>query len=542
MSVFRVVICLLLAICPVFVSAQNEDFTIRVFGSSDTEAPTTPIMQSVTPITVDQIDLRWSTSTDNFTVFGYVVFRDGVSIATTTLTTYSDSGLSASTTYSYEVVAFDSVPNYSSSSIPVATTTLAIPVVVVPDPVTTSPPLSTIARVVLDSIDVTSDVTAATINIQVRQSARIEVRLGETPSYDKGYFVGSVYRRGHVVPINDLRPNTTYYFEVVGYTPYGIQNVLQQGSFTTLNDAPPPSPVNVTNFTATLDGSAVEASWDLPSTFAPGARVRVVRSHLGFPTGLDDGVVVYEGGGQAMRDASAFVAGDVAYYTAFVLDPNGQVSSGAVALIRQSGQANASDSTGTAENPLPTDSGSLEVPDASSTPYELIPVDPSMPQLTDILISQENVTYSFASTSIPLSSNQLFYVSIPANKIVGKFKTIVATLDDPRGSGKNFSFLLRLNNEETEYTATIAPVQAAGQARLLVDIYDYSAKVVGSYQTQLVFTADRGVSSSTFEVFVWRIQTFAWGILLLTPFITLGGIWFVFRRRHKQDEDNVTSV
>ena len=522
------------------VFAQSEEFTIKVFGSEDLEPPTTPVILSAVPLTFDQIDLQWSTSTDNFTVFGYVVFRDGVSIATTTLTTYSDSGLSASTTYSYEVAAFDNVPNYSTSSVAVATTTLAAPVIVTP-PVAT-PPTATIARVVLDSVDVTVGVAAATIKVAVRQPARIEVRLGETTGYEKGYFAGSVYRRDHTVPINDLRANTTYYYEIIGYTPSGIQTVLRQGSFTTGNDAPPTSPANVVNFTVTLDGPAALASWDLPGRFPGDARVRIVRSHLGFPTALDDGAVVYEGRGQNVRDPSAFAFGDIAYYTAFVIDPNGLVSSGAVALIRKTRDTSlpgdlGDSSLGNSGEPVVTDTA-----DTGSTTSNQAPIDPNMPNLQDIVVSQGGAVYSFASTTIPLNSNDQFYVSIAANKIAGEFKTIVATLDDPRGSGRNFSFLLRLNNDRTEYTATIAPVQAEGNARLLVDVYDYSAKVVGSYQTQLVFTAARGTSSSTFEVVLWRLQTFAWGILLFTPLVTLAGIWFIFRRRRAEDEDNQPSV
>lgn len=530
----RVSLLVLLFVGPLTVAAQSEDFTIKVFGADDTEAPTTPVITEATPLTVDQIDLRWSTSTDNFAVFGYVVFRDGVSIATTTQTSYSDSGLSASTTYSYEVVAFDGVPNYSTSSVAVATSTLAIPVVVAPP--TGSPQTGTVARVVMDSINVTAEVTAAVINIRVRQPARIEVRLGETRSYEKGYFAGSIYRREHVVPINDLRPNATYYYEVVGYTPSGVQTVLQQGSFTTDNDAPPPSPVNVVNFTLALDGQGVQASWELPDTFPEDAHVRLVRSHLGFPMALDDGVVVYEGQGEVAFDGSAFDSGGVAYYTAFVIDPGGSVSSGAVALIRKTSDTSLPGDYDS--SPLDTDSGEAVSIDTSTTTFNQVPPDPNMPQIKDIFVSQGGTTYSFASSTITLASEELFFVSISADKISGAFKTIVATLDDPRGSGKNFSFLLRLNSEQTAYTATIAPVQVAGDSQLMVDIYDYDVRVVGSYRTQLVFTKARDTSSSTLEILLWRLQAFAWNLLLVVPFLTLAGLWFMFRRRHQQDEDN----
>jgi hypothetical protein len=531
------VLLLVLLISPALASAQSEDFTIKLFGSTDIEAPTTPVLLDVAPLTTDQINVRWSTSTDNFAVFGYVVVRDGVGIATTTLTTYNDSGLSPSTTYSYEVIAFDGVPNYSTSSVAVATSTLAIPAPAPSSAVSTQS--GTRIRVVLDSIDVTVGVATATMDVRVQRPARIEVRLGETSSYEKGYFAGSVYRRDHIVPINDLRANTTYYYEVVGYTLTGVQTVLEQGSFTTADNTPPSSPVNVVNFGVTLDGTAVRANWELPLGIPTDARVRVVRSHLGFPGALDDGVVVYEGRGVTALDESAFTAGDIAYYTAFVIDPNGLVSSGAVSLIRNSDDASLPGDFGNSSLGNNGDGTSI---DTSSTTNNQVPPDPNMPQPQDIFVSQDGVTYSFASSTIPLAGDELFFVSIPANKIVGAFKTIVVTLDDPRGSGKNFSFLLRLNNTQTEYTATIAPVQIAGTSALLVDVYDYNAKVVGSYRTQLEFTKARGTSSSTFELLMWRLQILVWQLLAIVPILTLAGVWFIFWYRRNEDEDNQPSV
>jgi len=524
---------------PALILAQSDDFTIRIFGAVDIVAPTVPVITSVTPVTVSQIDVVWGPSTDNFTVFGYVVLRDGVPIATTTITSFSDSGLAASTTYSYQVVAFDSVPNYSSSSVAIATTTLAIPPAVVPPTIPDQPPqVSTIARVALESSSVVVGVSAATLQVQVRMPARIEVRLGRTRSYETGYFVGSIYRREHLVPINDLQSNTTYYYEVIGYTPSGAQTVLRQGSFTTDNDAPPPSPANVVNFAVVVAGEAVTASWQRPDGFPTDGLVRVVRSHLGFPATINDGLVVYEGRGDTLRDTEAFALSDIAYYTAFVIDPNGLVSSGAIAVARQTNNTN-----------LPGDLGGsalgndgVGVPTQAQPLYDQLPPDPNMPLPAEILVSQGGVTYSFASSSITLASDELFTVAIEAGAIAGAFKTIVVTLDDPRGSGKTFSFLLRLNNDRTQYTATIAPVWAAGTATLLVDVYDYDAKVVGSYATQLVFEVARGTSSSTFELVWFRLQAAMWGLLLVVPLLTLGGLWLLFRRRRQEDEDNETSV
>jgi chitodextrinase len=112
---------------------DSSEFNIRIFGGTDNEVPTTPVLNTTTPITSTQIDIAWSMATDNYSVSGYSILRDNVPIATTTLLTYSDTGLLASTTYSYAVRAFDPAFNYSSTSNALATTTPDTPVPPVDD-------------------------------------------------------------------------------------------------------------------------------------------------------------------------------------------------------------------------------------------------------------------------------------------------------------------------------------------------------------------------------------------------------------------------
>ncbi|WP_127584243.1 DUF4838 domain-containing protein [Paenibacillus koleovorans] len=89
----------------------------------DTLAPSAPSGLSVTPVSGSQIDLSWTASTDNVGATGYKVYRDGVEAATVTTTTYSDIGLTASTTYSYTVKAFDAAGNLSAASAAAGATT-----------------------------------------------------------------------------------------------------------------------------------------------------------------------------------------------------------------------------------------------------------------------------------------------------------------------------------------------------------------------------------------------------------------------------------
>ncbi len=83
----------------------------------DTTPPTTPGNLTATAISSSQINLSWSASTDNVGVTGYDLYRGSVLAATLgNVTTYSDTGLAPSTTYSYYITAFDAAGNVSSDS------------------------------------------------------------------------------------------------------------------------------------------------------------------------------------------------------------------------------------------------------------------------------------------------------------------------------------------------------------------------------------------------------------------------------------------
>jgi chitodextrinase len=92
---------------------------------ADTSAPTRPANLAATPVSQSQINLAWTASTDNVGVAGYTVFRNGSQVGTTASTSYSDSGLAASTTYTYTVDAFDAAGLHSARSFSTSATTLS---------------------------------------------------------------------------------------------------------------------------------------------------------------------------------------------------------------------------------------------------------------------------------------------------------------------------------------------------------------------------------------------------------------------------------
>ena len=84
--------------------------------SSDTTAPTLPGWITASAASSSQVHVSWDAATDNVGVSGYRIYRNNVQIATTNYTSFSDSGLSANTAYSYYVTAFDAAGNVSTAS------------------------------------------------------------------------------------------------------------------------------------------------------------------------------------------------------------------------------------------------------------------------------------------------------------------------------------------------------------------------------------------------------------------------------------------
>jgi len=100
-------------------------------GPPDTEPPTAPSGLSGTA-TSTTIALSWTASTDNVAVTGYLLERcqgagcsDFAQIATPPGTSFSDTGLSPSTSYSYRVRATDAASNLSAYSGEATRTTAA---------------------------------------------------------------------------------------------------------------------------------------------------------------------------------------------------------------------------------------------------------------------------------------------------------------------------------------------------------------------------------------------------------------------------------
>jgi len=106
-------------------SAQSTALATSTLA--DTVAPSVPANLNSTGQTPTTISLSWSASTDNVSVAGYKLYRGGVLIATQPGLTYTDTGLTSGTSYSYTVAAYDAVGNTSAQSTAKVQATTTVP-------------------------------------------------------------------------------------------------------------------------------------------------------------------------------------------------------------------------------------------------------------------------------------------------------------------------------------------------------------------------------------------------------------------------------
>ncbi|MFC5468967.1 carbohydrate binding domain-containing protein [Cohnella suwonensis] len=99
------------------VSAASAALSVTT-KSDDATAPSAPGNLTVTGTTSSSISLSWSAATDNVGVAEYAIYRGGAKVATVAAgtTSYTDAGLTASTTYAYTVTASDAAHNESAQS------------------------------------------------------------------------------------------------------------------------------------------------------------------------------------------------------------------------------------------------------------------------------------------------------------------------------------------------------------------------------------------------------------------------------------------
>jgi len=202
----------------IFYDVSNTNFTITA-GTAETTAPTPPTLVA-SNTTSNSTLLSWSGATDNIAVTSYVIFRNGVQIGTSTTTTYSATGLSAATTFSFTVKARDADGNLSIDSNSVSVTTLGIDTTPPSAPVLSNS-LTAITTTFLSWTGATDNVAVVSYDVYrngvflVNTAATTYLVTGLSAATPYTFYVrakdaaGNVSSNSNVVSVTTLAPDVT---------------------------------------------------------------------------------------------------------------------------------------------------------------------------------------------------------------------------------------------------------------------------------------------------------------------------------------------
>jgi chitodextrinase len=192
-------------------------------SNGDTTPPSTPIGVAATAGAYNQVNLAWSASSDNVGVAGYYIVRGGVTIAQTAGTTYSDTTVNASSSYTYQVMAYDAAGNTSALSAGSSVTTPSAPDTSAP----TAP--TNLAAAAISSSQINLSWTASTDNVGVKT---YDIYRGSSK-------IASIAAPATSFGDSGLSAGTTFSYYVVARDAAGNSSANSSTAAATTQSAPP---------------------------------------------------------------------------------------------------------------------------------------------------------------------------------------------------------------------------------------------------------------------------------------------------------------
>jgi len=231
----------------------------------DTITPSIPTNLAGSAVSTT-VNLSWTASTDNIGVAGYNIIRNGIWVANSEPTTYTDSGLATSTTYNYQVQAFDLAGNTSLSSATVSVST-----------VYTIPPTAptNVVGTPYSAVGITLTWTASQ---DPKGLSSYQIFRGTSPA--NLLQIGVVNSTTTSYKDNTLTASTTYYYSVDATEASYVSTMSAIASATTL--ALPSAP---TNLVATpVSGQQIGLTWTASTGGLPISSYHIFRGAS--PSGL----------------------------------------------------------------------------------------------------------------------------------------------------------------------------------------------------------------------------------------------------------------
>lgn len=306
-------------------------------------------------------------------------------------------------------------------------------------------PLTDKYGVLIQEISIEEGDTFLFLNWKTNIKAKSEVSWGFSIDNEAGSIVESDFDTAHSILIGDLQPQRRYFIKIYSTSTNGqySEKIYEVETNKLGTDLLPP---NVENSKLQVkDPNKITLSWNIP-LYSEFKSVRVVKSDVFFPSDPSDGLVIYEGKGREVVDS---ISSKKNYYTIFLEKNDGRFSSGVTLSYYMTGR--------------PSDVLKEDQPESQ---FPIIPLT-----LSDFIFVQSGKIISPSEKGISIEQNHILKISIATDKTPKVLKTILITLTNSKK--EKSSFLLRVNDTKSEYSALISPRFLTGIYEGHIQIFDY---------------------------------------------------------------------
>jgi hypothetical protein len=485
-------------------------FALTINPSVITVSISPPTDLTATAISHSRIDLSWTAPSG--TVDYYNIYRDDLSVGTTSGVSYSDTGLDSLTTYTYNVSAIDSFGIETNKSSLATATTQAAPAEEEEEeeeqggPAYFPPP----PKISDDSLIINNgDKYTNSLDVVLKLSAEnaFQMAISNDPSFSGIYW--EEYKETKKWKLTEKEEKKIVYVKFRSEEG-SVSDVIFSSI---ILDTTPPA--NVSEFIAIPGDQQILLIWNNPSD-DDFAKVEIVGSTLFFPSFSSEGILTYSGTGNSFT-AIGLENKTRYYYSAFSYDRAGNRSSGAVvsAVPRR-------------------------ITPPEEVPPEEVPPEEVPPEIQDLTLRDFDFWNEGGrlivddEDKVKVESRELLRISLDYDKVPEVLKTIMVTL---KKGEESFSFLLKVDREHNKYEAVFLAPEEAGIYNLTITVFNYSNKVFKRMSGFLEVIKIEEIPSEIVPEIPWYREYLLWILTLLLLLVIIFMGYLIAKKRKREKEE-----
>ncbi|MDD5146511.1 MAG: hypothetical protein PHN39_02120 [Candidatus Pacebacteria bacterium] len=295
---------------------------------------------------------------------------------------------------------------------------------------------------------------------------------GTTTNYYGGAISEEMFLKQHETLLFNLYSGSLYYFKIICRDTNNNWAETSDFQFSTLSISNEETLSNIETFSYQAGERNINLTWGNPKQ-GDWEEIQIFKSEKFYPQNPNDGELVFKGKEVSFHDINIKEGVDY-YYTAFTVDKNGNYSSGAILKAR-------------VKKPGEREGG---IPPAEE-PKGKAPESIERISWLDFEFWQDGKRIEMTSGRFSFEKGLPIKIAIPYKKFPEVLKTVMVSLEKGQDY---FSFLLKINKDQTHYIATIAPPEE-GVYPLNIYILDYKNQTMKKLESLLEVKTKKTITS-----------------------------------------------